>query len=170
LNTSGNKAPIRVLVADDDAFILRCYQRAFARATGSSGDEAFDSLSDELFGRENGEAPRRTFDVVACTQGEDAVAELTDALEREKPFDVAILDVRMPPGINGVEAGRRIRELDPDIPVVFVTGYADLPKEELQRRLPPAAKLHYFSKPLSFSDLVDAVLRITNAAPAGEAP
>jgi CheY-like chemotaxis protein len=168
LNTSENTTPIRVLVADDDDFILRCYQRAFAHSSAASGNATLDSLSDELFGRTTGAFRPPTFDLVACKQGEDAVTQLMEALESERRFEVAILDVRMPPGINGVEAGKRIRELDPDIPMVFVTGYSDLPKEELQRRLPPASKLHYFTKPLSFSDLVEEVTRIVRESSTGE--
>ena len=63
----------------------------------------------------------------------------------------------MPPGIDGVEAGSEIRKLDPDVEIVFVTGYSDVPLEELQRRVPPPMKLHYFSKPLSFDQLAQDV-------------
>ena len=168
MNIAEDNTPIRVLVADDDDFILRCYQRAFSHPGQTSGDAGFDSLSEELFGR-TGEALRRpVFDLVACKQGEEAVTQLSEAIESERRFDVAILDVRMPPGINGLEAGRRIRELDPDIPVVFVTGYSDVPKEELERKLPPPSRLHYFTKPLSFSDLADEVARIAQEVSAGE--
>ena len=63
----------------------------------------------------------------------------------------------MPPGIDGVEAGCQIRKLDPDVEIVFVTGFSDVPLEELQRRVPPPMKLHYFHKPLSFSQLAQDV-------------
>ncbi len=59
----------------------------------------------------------------------------------------------MPPGIDGVEAGSQIRELDPDVEIIFVTGFSDMSLEELRRRVPPPLKLHYFNKPLSFSQL-----------------
>jgi CheY-like chemotaxis protein len=155
-------------VADDDDFILRCYQKAFSHSSQTSADAGFDSLSRELFGRSGDGSRRPVFDLVACKQGEEAVSQLTAALESDRPFDVAILDVRMPPGINGLEAGQRLRELDPDIPVVFVTGYSDVPKEELERKLPPPSRLHYFTKPLSFSDLADEVARIAQEVSAGE--
>ena len=70
---------------------------------------------------------------------------------------MVILDVRMPPGIDGVEAGSQIRTLDPDVDIVFVSGYSDIPLEELQRRVPPPMRLHYFSKPISFSQLAQDV-------------
>ena len=75
----------------------------------------------------------------------------------------AMVDMRMPPGIDGVEAGSRIRRFDPDVEIVFVTGFSDIPLEELRRRVPPPARLHYFNKPLSFSQLADDVVTMVRS-------
>lgn len=56
--------------------------------------------------------------VEVANSGEDAVARFAN-----EPFDIAFLDVRLP-GINGVEALRRIRKLRPDARVVMITGYS----------------------------------------------
>jgi DNA-binding LytR/AlgR family response regulator len=69
----------------------------------------------------------------------------------------------MPPGIDGVEAGSAIRALDPDVEIVFVTGFSDVPLEELRRRVPPPMKLHYFNKPLSLSRLAKDVAGMVRA-------
>ena len=66
----------------------------------------------------------------------------------------------MPPGIDGVEAGSEIRKFDEDVEIVFVTGYSDIPLAELQRRVPPPLRLHYFNKPLSFAQLAQDVATI----------
>lgn len=164
MNIAEDKSPIRIVVADDDDFILHCYQRAFLSSGEASSDVGFVSLSEELFGSSSDIVRRPAYDLVTCKQGEEAVTQVAEAIGNERPFDVAILDIRMPPGINGLETGRRIRELDPHIPVVFVTGYSDVPKEQLQRHLPPPSKLHYFTKPLSFSDLADEVAKIAQGS------
>lgn len=156
--------PIRVLVADDDAHVLRCYQRAFAGSPASGSEATLASLSNELFGDGGGNLPRPLFDIVACSQGDDAVEKATEAFEERQPFHAVILDIRMPPGINGLEAGKSIRELDPDVPIVFVSGYSDVSKDELMRSVPPASRVHYFSKPLSFSELAREVAEIVRAA------
>ncbi len=88
---------------------------------------------------------------------------MREAANDGHPFDVVILDVRMPPGIDGVEAGSQIREMDPDVEIVFVTGFSDIPLAELQRRVPPPMKLHYFSKPLSFTQLAHDVITMVKA-------
>lgn len=156
--------PIRLLVADDDVNVLRCYQKAFASPQASSGEATLASLSNELFGVE-GERPQQpVFDIVACSQGDEAVERVIEAAERRLPFDAVILDIRMPPGINGLEAGRSIRKLDPHVPIVFVSGYADVSKDELMQSVLPASRLHYFRKPLSFSGLAHDVAEIVYAA------
>ena len=148
---NGNE--IRVLIADDDEHILQAYREAFSNTDSTQQMQALDALAAELFEQGGADDDEPQFDVVACSQGDDAIMLAEEAANDGQPFDVVILDVRMPPGIDGVEAGSRIRELDPDVEIVFVTGYSDVPLEELQRRVPPPMKLHYFNKPLSFTQL-----------------
>lgn len=148
---------IRVLIADDDEHILEAYREAFSEPDSTREMRALDALAAELFDPESEPEGEPHFDVVSCSQGSDAISLARKAANDGTPFDVVILDVRMPPGIDGVEAGCRIRELDPDVEIVFVTGFSDVPLEELQRRVPPPLKLHYFNKPLSFTQLAQDV-------------
>jgi len=148
---------IRVLIADDDEHILQAYREAFSDTESTQEMRALDALAAELFEPSDVTDDEPHFEVVACSQGNDAIDLAKQAANDGHPFDVVILDVRMPPGIDGVEAGSRIRELDPDVEIVFVTGFSDMPLEELQRRVPPPLRLHYFNKPLSFSQLAQDV-------------
>jgi CheY-like chemotaxis protein len=154
---------IRVLIADDDEHILQCYRTAFGDNHSNDCIETLSSLEAELFDARPGSEPTPKFDLVACNQGHDAISLATEAAREGKRFDVVILDVRMPPGIDGVEAGCRIRQLDPDVQIVFVTGFADLTMCELARRVPPPVKLHYFNKPISFMRLAESVVDMVRA-------
>ena len=155
-----NDASIRILIADDDAHILECYREAFCASESTDYLKALDALDAELFDVEEDIEEMPKFEVVACSQGNDAVSLAKKAAHEGHPFDVVILDVRMPPGIDGVEAGCAIRRLDPDIEIVFVTGFSDIPRDELERRVPPPLKLHYFNKPISFMQLAEDVAGI----------
>ncbi len=154
---------IRVLVADDDEHILDCYREAFGDDDQSSQTQALKALAVELFDTTNDLEEQPKFQIVACNQGDDAIKVAETARKDGEPFDVVILDVRMPPGIDGVEAGSQIRKLDPDVEIIFVTGYSDVAFEELQRRVPPPMHLHYFNKPLSFTQLAEDVVSIVKA-------
>lgn len=148
---------IRVLIADDDERILECYREAFGDNESTDFMKALDSLEAELFDPEMDIVDEPRFEVVACNQGGDAITLAEEASRIGRPFDVIILDVRMPPGIDGVEAGSRIREFDPNVEIIFVSGFSDVPRDELERRVPPPMKLHYFNKPLSFMQLAQDV-------------
>lgn len=154
---------IRVLIADDDEHILQAYRDAFSDAETTQEVRVLDALAAELFASKDVDDDEPRFDVVACSQGDDAISLARKAADGGEPFDVVILDVRMPPGIDGVEAGSQIRELDPDVEIVFVTGFSDVPLEELRRRVPPPMKLHYFNKPLSFIQLAQDVASMVRA-------
>lgn len=164
MSTHDGDDSIRVLIADDDEHILECYKEAFSAADSTEHMKALDALDAELFatGEDIPEAP--TFEIVSCSQGQDAIRAAQEAASNGQPFDVVILDVRMPPGIDGVEAGSQIRELDPECEIVFVTGFSDIPRDELERRVPPPIKLHYFNKPLSFMKLARDVAGMVGAA------
>jgi len=157
MNSNGPEV-IRVLVADDDQQVLDCYREAFLEPESTREMQALDLLSAELFDTEAPAIANPVFDVTACNQGNDAVSLAAKAASEGQPFDVVILDVRMPPGIDGVAAGSRIRALDPNVEIVFVTGYSDIPLAELQRRVPPPSRLHCFSKPLSFAQLAQDLI------------
>jgi CheY-like chemotaxis protein len=163
MNVQKRDNRVRVLIADDDEQILDCYQGAFGRSGATATMATLDSLAADLFDPETDIKEIPEFDVVSCSQGEDAITLAEQAAQEGHPFDVAILDVRMPPGIDGVEAGTRIRELDPNVEIVFVTGFSDISREELARRIPPPMKLHYYDKPLSFTQLVKDVASMIRA-------
>lgn len=160
--TVQNQEFIKILVADDDEHVLECYREAFGDEEQTNQMKALDALAAELFDTTRDIKVQPKFDIVACSQGEDAIKVAAAAAEEGKPFDVVILDVRMPPGIDGVEAGSQIRRLDPDVEIVFVTGYSDVPFEELQKRVPPPIHLHYFNKPLSFTQLAEDVVTMVS--------
>lgn len=160
---------IRILVADDDPKVLDCYKDAVSESEPTSHMRALDALAAELFDPEENIVESPKFELIACAQGSDAVALATVAANEGVPFDVVILDVRMPPGIDGVEAGCRIRELDPGVEIVFVSGYSDMAFDELQKRVPPPIKLHYFNKPLSFAQLALDVVSMVRTGAVGVA-
>lgn len=164
MNMTEHEQDIRILIADDDDVILDCYRKAFGDKEQTDYMEALDSLEAELFEPVAARAAGPRFSVTACSQGRDAIDLAARAADEGRPFDVVILDVRMPPGIDGVEAGSQIRKLDPEVEIVFVTGFSDIPRDELERRVPPPVKLHYFNKPLSFIRLAEDVAGMVRQA------
>ena len=151
-STSGG---IRILVADDEQDILDEYASILAAPAEHTEQRAkLADLEAELFGGPaDGQQPNPVFSLCLCRQADEAVQAVEAAMRDGQPFAIAFLDVRMPPGPDGVNAAQRIRRLDPDINIVFVTGYSDLSPEQIEARVPPADKLLYCQKPIHANEL-----------------
>jgi len=84
---------------------------------------------------------------VFCDQAAAAVTAVKEALARNQPFAVVFLDMRMPPGPDGVWAAVQIRELDPAVEIVICTAYSDADPSDIGGLVPPEDKLSYLQKP-----------------------
>ncbi len=149
-----NPKPIRVLVVDDEPEIRDAYKQILAESEASLEMTGFHELRSRLFNKNPEEALRRaaqrsatTFEPVFCEQATQAVAAVKEALARNEPFALVFLDVRMPPGPDGVWAAQQIRELDPAIEIVICTAYSDADPGEIGGFVPPEDKLSYLQKP-----------------------
>ncbi len=145
---------IRVLVADDEADVRDAYRQILRDADMSGETAVFRNLRDRLFTKSASElavkqlaSRNTTFAPVFCDGAEAAVAAVRDALAANDPFGVAFLDMRMPPGQDGIWAASRIREMDPAIEIVLCTAFSDVNPADIGGMVPPEEKLSYLQKP-----------------------
>jgi diguanylate cyclase (GGDEF)-like protein len=147
------RLPIRVLIADDEAEVRDAYRQILFASDMSSETAVFHNLRERLFSKAPDQLARNlspsdtTFTPVFCEGAEAAVAAVREALAADDPFAVAFLDMRMPPGPDGVWAAARIRELDPAIEIVVCTAYSDVDPRDIGAMVPPEEKLSYLQKP-----------------------
>jgi len=147
------RPPIRVLIADDEAEVRDAYRQILFEADMSSETAVFHNLRERLFSKppeqlaKNLSTSATAFTPVFCEGAEAAVAAVREALAADDPFAVAFLDMRMPPGPDGVWAAARIRELDPAIEIVVCTAYSDVDPRDIGAMVPPEEKLSYLQKP-----------------------
>ncbi len=173
---TGREAPIRVLIADDDPAVLDDYAKALADpiADTSQTKNALDALEADLFGEADPTpAPAEPcFETVICKQGEAALAAHEEAATTAHAFHVALIDVRMPPGIDGIETAMRMRASDDRILIGIVTGQADVDFREIARRVLPSDKVFFVRKPFLSSEMranvIDEVRRLRGSLPAGQ--
>jgi PAS domain S-box-containing protein len=144
----------RILIADDEQRILDEYASVLAGST--EADDRGSQLADleaELFGSTPQQPKHAEFSLCLCQQADEAVQAVAESIREGRPYCIAFLDVRMPPGADGVNAAQRIRKLDQDINIVFVTGFSDISPEQIRSLVPPPDKLLYCQKPLHSSEL-----------------
>jgi len=145
---------VRVLVVDDEPAVIDAYRQVLGESTPSAARAEIDDLRARLFlsggiaataGLRAHDSTR--FDAEYCTGAEAAVAAVREACAAGRPFAVAFLDMRMPPGPDGAWAAERIREIDAEVEIVICTAYSDVDPAEIGRRVPPADRLFYLQKP-----------------------
>ncbi len=151
--TDRTRAPIRILVADDEADVRDAYRQILLGGAAPGGLERMRDLQARLFPGSSAAAGASAlaappaFDVVFCHDAESAIAAVRAALGANEPFAVAFLDMRMPPGPDGAWAAAGIRALDPAIEIAICTAYSDTDPAVIGRLVPPEEKLSYLQKP-----------------------
>lgn len=156
-----DKSNDRILIIDDDPEILKAYRSVLApedEVAGSSGNQLA-----KLLGRVQELDPSATprFQLDFAGQGGDGVQLVEAALQRNEPYAVAFIDIRMPPGIDGMETAVRIRRIDSDIEIVMVTAYSDRSREELVRTVGTPEKLLFLRKPFDPEELIQLALSLS---------
>lgn len=155
----------RVLVVDDDPQVLASYERVLdglVKGQQSPGTD-LDALSAELFCETSAACDDAALldEVVYCKQGEQAVQVSQSAVAKGRPFALVFLDMRMPPGIDGLETARRIRGMDPDVNIVIVTGYSDHKPSEITAAVGRPEKIFYLVKPFDGGELQQLATALT---------
>ena len=150
MKTTDTNGPIvnRVLVVDDDPLIVAEYIRCLGE--DFEPDSAATTLTDlekVLFGEETDDRGAAKFEVHSRNQGEAAVAAVAAAKKKGKPYSIVFLDIRMPPGMDGIAAAKEIRRLDANVNIVIVTGSVSPEPENIGKVIPPADKVFFFKKP-----------------------
>jgi signal transduction histidine kinase/HPt (histidine-containing phosphotransfer) domain-containing protein len=124
----------RILAADDDEKICQLYTQIFQGGMNSPSES--ERMLEQLLGQEQLEVEQQeVFDSAVVNQGEDAVVRARAALAEGRPYSVAFLDMRMPPGMDGLETAKQLRALDDRIYIVFVTAYSDRSIDELDQTM-----------------------------------
>ena len=138
----------RVLVVDDEPGIHTDFQDMLnPSGTQTLTDNLAEMLLDEDVEDKADFLPN--FELLHATGGEEAYKIVRAGKESNRPIAVAYVDVRMPPGIDGVETIRRIRQIEKDIELIIMTAYTDKPLPEIVRDMDLLHKLLYIRKPVA---------------------
>ena len=150
----------RVLIIDDNPAIHEDYRRILgAPQTGSQG---LDDAAAALFGDaapSASSAPR--FDLASAYQGQEAYERVQADLENDERFALALVDIRMPPGWDGVETIKRLWEIDDGLQCVIVSAYSDYDWETICERLGRTDRLTILRKPFDAIEILQVTLAMT---------
>lgn len=100
-----------------------------------------------LLGTPSTKVVQPPFELVSALQGEEALQLVQQSVEANRPFAMAFVDVRMPPGWDGIETLERIWEVDPAIQAVVCTAFSDYSWNDMIDRFGSTDRLLILRKP-----------------------
>ncbi|MFO0832193.1 MAG: EAL domain-containing protein [Phycisphaerales bacterium] len=136
-----------VLIVDDAASIHEDYRRALCATAASA--PGLEQTAAALFGAAAAPAAPKVegFSIDSAFQGQDAVEMVKRAKEQGRRYSVAFVDMRMPPGWDGVTTVEELWKIDPEVEVVICTAYSDHTWGEITSRLGRSDRLLLLRKP-----------------------
>ncbi len=141
------RANRRILIVDDTASIHADFRKILC--ADANGGQSLDSIEETLFG--SAPAVRQTFVLDSAYQGEEALELVTKALADNAPYALVFIDMRMPPGWDGLETIEHLWKVDPHLQIALCTAYSDYSFEAIEARLQYDDQLLILKKP--FDDL-----------------
>ncbi|MCA9139250.1 MAG: diguanylate cyclase, partial [Planctomycetales bacterium] len=113
----------RVLVIDDNEAIHDDYRKILCPSEAASFE--LESLSASLFGNVEGSKSSLNYEIDHAYQGCEGLEKVKVAVQAGRPYSMAFVDMRMPPGWDGVETICHLWEVDPSMQIVICTAYSD---------------------------------------------
>ncbi len=143
MNTEQN---LRILVIDDNPEIHRDFIKVLT--TNSSNRSELEGFEKELFGTNRSDKNALpSFHIDTAMQGQEGFERISKAIQENNPYALAFVDIRMPPGWDGIETIKHIWKVDPDIQIVICTAYSDYSWEQTVEELGQRENLLILKKP-----------------------
>ncbi len=154
-----NSVNFRVLIVDDNPAIHRDFRKILTRVDNC---DELDQLEQQLYGGHAKEDSRLPiFDVDSAYQGLEGVAKVTAAHRSKRPYSLAFVDMRIPPGISGIETIERMWAIVPDLQIVVCTAFADMSWDEMVTRLGWSDRLLILKKPFDKIEVCQMALALS---------
>ncbi|MDJ0836580.1 MAG: response regulator [Acidobacteriota bacterium] len=138
---------IRILIVDDNESIHNDFNKVLL---GKNQDK-LRNVEMALFGEDDPDLelnePQVEYRIDHAFQGEDAIEMVDRASEGGDPYALIFMDVRMPPGMDGIKAASKIWQKHPDPELVICTAHSDYTWGEIIKEVGASGKLQFLRKP-----------------------
>src|SRR5687767_831535 len=149
----------RILVIDDNPAIHNDIRKILARP--EAGATTLEDAETLLFGEKEEDDKRIYFDIDSAFQGQEGLDLVKRALDAKNPYALAFVDVRMPPGWDGIETISRIWEVYPELQVVICTAYSDYSWEDITRKVGRSDSVLILKKPFDNIEVLQMAHALT---------
>ena len=150
----------RILIIDDNASIHQDMRKVLAPTPAVA--QELEELEALMFSSlVPPSAAGQAFDIDSAYQGREGLAAVEAALAAGRPYSLAFVDMRMPPGWDGLETIRHLLRADPDLQVVICTAFSDRSWREIAAAAPSRDQLLVLKKPFDSVEIVQIAHAVT---------
>jgi len=149
----------RILVIDDNQEIHDDFRKVIGGGRDNSAALAAAELA--ILGESLGTNAGPGFEVDSAFQGQEGLARVEQALRDGRPYAMAFVDMRMPPGWDGLETIERLWVVDPDVQIVICSAHTDYDWTEVVARLNNSDKLLVVKKPFEAIEVLQCANALT---------
>ncbi len=156
----------RILIVDDDES-LRFILSKFLSHSGmrSKAGEVISSAISEISGQppveKAGQILDAPYDVDTAPQGEIGYEKVRQAFETGRPYALMFVDMRMPPGWDGLKTMDMVWKADPKIQVVLLTAYSDYSWQQMVGTIGKRDNFIILKKPFDIAEISQVALALT---------
>lgn len=148
----------RILIIDDDTRI----HEDFRKILGEKADQSeYDEIEAKLFSNDESSAPSISYELDSAYQGEEGFGKVVQANKEGRPYAMAFVDMRMPPGWDGLETIKHIWMVDEQIQLVICTAYSDYSWNEVLYHLGASDRLIILKKPFDMVEVQQIATALT---------
>lgn len=149
----------RILVIDDNPSIHKDFQTILLDEEES---ETLNALRNEVFGNKTSDTTTKSvYELDFASQGKEGCEKIKQACSENLPYELAFVDMRMPPGWDGLKTIEHIWEIDPNVQVVICTAYSDYSWGEITERLGRSENLLILKKPFDSAEVAQLASALT---------
>ena len=147
----------RILVIDDNRAIHEDFGKILSAQQANAG---LDDLESALFGKA-GKVARASYELDSAYQGQEGYQKVVEAVKSGRRYAMAFIDMRMPPGWDGVQTIEKVWEADPEIQVVICPAYSDYSWEDILAKFGAADRLLILKKPFDTAEVCQLACALT---------
>ncbi|MDH5694423.1 MAG: diguanylate cyclase [Gammaproteobacteria bacterium] len=156
----------RILLVDDNESIHLDIKHILQNDDRNGRKIGINKIEDELFGSDASakhlnRVSSIQYEISSAYQGGEALKMFRDSYEHGNPYALVIMDVRMPPGMDGIQTIKEMRNIDNLVELVICTAYSDYGWEQIVEQLGMSDKIQFLSKPFESITLKQLALSLT---------
>ncbi len=152
MNYNPTQSNRRVLIIDDQESIHHDFKSILSPVPTNTAE--LDEAANAFFNHGNdSDSNDVEIEIESAYQGQEGVEKARRAVEAGKPFAIAFVDMRMPPGWDGIETIGNLWEVDPNLEIVICTAYSDYSWNQITSELGRNSHLLILKKPFDISEI-----------------